>query len=171
MNILELIGQVFGILAVLLGFLSYQVKNDKQLMLMQTLTSAVFVIHYYLLGAIPGAVLNIVCIVRNMVYYCKDKKFYKPRLYPILFAVIMFILGIYSSNGIHSVFVVAGLVISTVCFSFKEAQNVRKSVLVTCPMVLIYDVIERSYGGVIYESVAIISAIVGIIRYNKNKKA
>lgn len=171
MNVSEIIGQILGIVAVLLGFLSYQVKNDKQLMLMQALTSAVFVVHYYLLGAIPGAVLNIICILRNMVYYFKDRKFYKPKLYPILFAVIMFILGLYSSNGIHSVFVISGLVISTVCFSFKEAQNVRKSVLVTCPMVLIYDVIERSYGGVIYESVAMISALLGIIRYKKNKKA
>lgn len=170
MELTQIIGQAFGIIAVILGFVSYQAKNDKQLMLAQTATGAVFAIHYFLIGAIPGAALNIVCIVRNMVYYHKDKSFYKPKLFPILFAVIMLIFGIASANGIHSVLVIAGQVISTVCFSFKNAQNVRKSVLVTCPMVLIYDVIEHSFGGVIYESVAMISAIIGIVRYRKNKE-
>ena len=167
MDITQIIGQIFGMIAVLLGFVSYQAKNDKQLMLAQAVTGAVFAIHYFLLGATPGAVLNIVCIIRNLVYYHKDKRFYKPKLFPILFAVIMLIFGIYSANGIHSVLVIAGQVISTVCFSFKSAQNVRKSVLVTCPMVLIYDVIEHSVGGVIYESVAMVSAIIGIVRYRK----
>lgn len=167
MNISEITGQILGIVAVILGFISYQVKTDKKLLFVHTLTCLVFCAHYYLLGAIPAAVLNGVGVIRDIVYYHKDKSFYKPKLFPIVFAVIMLILGIYSANGIQSVLIVAGLVINTVCLSFKDAQNVRKSVLVTCPMVLIYDIIENSVGGAIYESVAIISAIIGIIRYHK----
>ncbi|MBR0359892.1 MAG: YgjV family protein, partial [Clostridia bacterium] len=48
-------------------------------------------------------------------------------------------------------------------------QNVRKSVLLTCLMVLVYDVIEHSVGGVVYESVAIISAIIGLIRFRRKE--
>lgn len=107
-------------------------------------------------------------IIRDVVYYYKDKSFYRPKLFPILFAVIMLILGLYSWNGIQSILIVVGLVINTVCLSFRSAQNVRKSVLVTCPMVLIYDIIENSYGGIIYESVAMVSAVIGIIRFRKN---
>lgn len=169
MDILQMIGQILGIVAVILGFISYQVKTDKKLLFVHMLTCAVFSVHYYLLGAIPAAVLNGVGVIRDFVYYHKDKSFYKPKLFPIIFAVVMLILGIYSSNGIHSVLIIAGLVINTVCLSFKDAQNVRKSVLITCPMVLVYDIIEHSLGGVIYESVAIISAIIGIIRYHKKE--
>ena len=170
MNISLIVGQMLGIVAVVLGFISYQVKNDRKLLFVHMLTCAVFSAHYYLLGAISGAVLNGVGIIRDVVYYYKDKSFYKPRLFPIIFAVIMFILGMYSSNGIHSILIVAGLVINTVCLSFKNVQNIRKSVLVTCPMVLIYDIIEHSYGGIIYESVAMVSAIIGIVRFRKKKK-
>ena len=155
MNIIQIVAQTLGVVTVLLGFISYQVKSDRHLLIVHMLTCAVFSVHYFLLGAIPAAVLNGVGIIRDAVYYCKDKSFYKPKLFPILFAVIMLILGIYSSNGIHSVLVIAGLVINTVCLSFKNVQNVRKSVLITCPMVLIYDVIEHSYGGVVYESVIV----------------
>ena len=110
-------------------------------------------------------------MLRNIVYYHKDKKFYNPKLVPALFAVIMLILGIYSANGIHSVLVIGGLVIYTVCSSFKNVQNVRKSVLISCPMVLIYDIIEHSVGGTVYESVSIVSAIIGIIRYRKSNNS
>lgn len=167
MDVLQIVTQSLGIVAVLLGFISYQLKNYKQLLFIHMLTCAVFSVHYSLLGAFPAAVLNGIGIIRDIVYYYKDKKFYKPKLFPIMFAVIMFTLGIYSSNGIHSVLVIAGLVINTVCLSFKNVQNVRKSVLITCPMVLIYDIMEHSYGGVIYESVAIVSAIIGIVKFRK----
>lgn len=169
MNISEIIGQILGVVAVVMGFVSYQVKTDRQLLLVHGLTCVVFVVHYYLLGAIPAAVLNGVGIIRNIVYYYKDRPFYRPKLFPIIFAVIMLILGIYSSNGIHSVLIIAGLVISTLCLSFKDAQNVRKGVLIACPLTLVYDIIEHSFGGIIYESVAIISAIIGLIRYRKIK--
>ena len=168
MDFLQIVGQALGIVAVILGFITYQVKTDKKLLFVQLLTCAVFSVHYYILGALPAAVLNIVGVARNVVYYHKDKSFYKPTLFPMIFAVIMLALGIWTSNGIHSILVIAGLVINTVCLSFKNPQNVRKSVLVTCPMVLAYNVIEHSIGGAVYESIAIISAIIGLIRYRKN---
>ena len=169
MDISQIIGQILGFVAVVLGIVSYQVKSAKQLLFFQGLTCAVFSAHYLLLGAIPGAILNCIGIVRNIVYYHKDKKFYNPKVFPVVFAVIMLFAGWRLSNGLHSIFIIAGLVINTLCLSFKSAQNVRKSILVTCPMVIIYDIFEHSYGGVIYESFAMISAIVGIIRYKKNK--
>ena len=169
METTQMIAQILGFVAVVLGFISFQVKNDKQLLFTHLLVCAVFAVHYYLLGAMPGAVLNGVGVLRNLVYYQKDKSFYKPKLFPILFATIMLALGIWSANGIHSVLLIAGLVINTLCLSFKSAQKVRISVLFTCAMVLIYDVIEHSVGGTIFESVAIISAIIGLIRY-RNKE-
>ena len=169
MDIQEIIGQILGFVAVILGFISYQVKTDKQLLFVHMLTCLVFSVHYYLLGALPAAILNGVGVVRNIVYFNKDKSFYRPKLFPIIFAVIMLILGIYSSNGIHSLLIIGGLVINTLCLSFKNPQNVRKSVLLTCFMVLVYDIIEHSIGGVVFESVAIVSAIIGLIRFREQK--
>ena len=171
MDVIQIIAQILGFITIILGFLAYQVKNDKQLLVVNLLDCAVFAAHYYLLGAIPGAVLNTVGVLRSLTYYHKDKSFYKPRLFPILFAVMMLILGIWTANGIHSVLVIAGLVINTLCLSFKSAQKIRISVLITCPMVLLYDIMECSIGGAIYESVAIVSAIIGIIRYQKKELA
>ena len=175
MDTIEIIAQILGFLTILLGILAYQVKTDKQLLVVNLLDCGVFAAHYFLLGAIPGAVLNTVGVLRSLVYYHKDKSFYKPRLFPVIFAVLMLSLGIWSSvaagDGIYASLVIAGLVINTLCLSFKSAQHIRISVLITCPMVLIYDVIVHSWGGAVYESVAIVSAIIGIIRYREKKTA
>lgn len=173
MNITYMIAQILGFITIILGFLAYQVKTDKQLLVVNLLDCAVFAAHYYLLGAIPAAVLNTVGVVRSLTYYHKDKSFYKPKLFPILFATVMLVLGSWSSiqagDGIYSVLVIGGLVINTLCLSFKSAQKVRYSVLVTCPMVLIYDIIVHSWGGAIYEGIAIVSAVIGIIRYRNQE--
>lgn len=159
-----LTGQIFGVIAVILGFLSYQTKNAKQLLIFQTATCAVFCVHYILLGAIPAFWLNAVGTLRNIVYYKKEKLGKAERILPWVFALVMAVLGIMSSVGWYSVFIVAGLVINTLCLSFKDAQHIRYSILVTSPMVLTYDVFVKSIGGIIYESVAIISSVIGIVR-------
>ena len=84
-----------------------------------------------------------------------------------LYAAIMGGVGILTWNAWYSVFVLLGQVINTLYMSCNDPQKVRKSVLVTCPMVLTYDVFVWSFGGVIYESVVIVSALIGIFR-NRN---
>ncbi len=169
MDTTQIIAQILGFITILLGFLAYQVKTDKQLLVVNLLDCGVFAVHYFLLGAIPAAVLNTVGVARSFVYYHKDKSFYKPKLFPVLFALVMLVLGIWSADSIYSVLVIAGLVINTLCLSFKSTQKVRISVLFTCPMVLIYDILVSSWGGAIYEAIAIVSAIIGLFRYRNQE--
>ena len=63
-----------------------------------------------------------------------------------------------------------GLVINSVCLAFSDPQNVRKSILVTSPMVIVYNCFAHSYGGIVYETVAIVSSAIGIFRMTKNDK-
>ncbi len=77
---------------------------------------------------------------------------------------------ILSWENVWSIFIVLGLVINTYAMSFKDPQHIRISVLITCPMVLLYDCIVVSLGGIIFESVSIISAIIGAVRYKNIKQ-
>ena len=166
-KILFIVGQSLGILAIALGFLSYQLKTQKQLLLCQTAVCFVFCLHYLLIGAITAMAMNTVNIVRNLVYYRRNQKGEKTMLIPILFTAILGIIGILTWEAWYSVFVFFGLIINSLCLSFSNPQNVRKSILVTSPLVLIYDVFALSIGGFVYESVAIISSVIGIIRFKK----
>lgn len=167
MELAMIIGQVMGLVAVVLGFVSFQMRTQKQLLVVQTATTIAFCIHYYLIGATSGLMLNLLGILRNLAYYHKEKKIFAGKKCPIFFAAVMGIVGLLSWQDYYSIFVVLGLVINTVCLSFADPQNIRKSILVTSPMVLIYDAFVLSIGGIIYESVVIVSSIIGILRYRK----
>ena len=162
-----IIGQVFGVIAIALGFLSYQMKTAGRILLLQALTGVVFAVHYLMIGAITGMAMNIVCFVRCIVYYFRNKKGSSEKISPIIFALIMAVIGIITWDAWYSVFVFSGILINTICMAFADPQKVRASILVTSPLVLVYDVFAWSFGGAVYESVAIISAAVGIVRNRK----
>lgn len=163
-----IIGQIFGFVAIVLGILSYQMKTQKNLILLQFATSVVFCAHYLMIGAISGMALNIVCALRNLTFWVRSIKGSNDKITPIIFTVITAVVGVISWEAWYSVFIFFGLVINAFCMSFANPQNIRKSILVTSPLVMIYDVFSRSYGGFLYESVAIASSVVGMLRYRKN---
>ena len=163
----EIAGQLVGIVAIILGFISYQTKTKRGLLIAQSATAAVFCLHYGLLGAFSGMAVNAVNIVRNTVYELTSKNEKAQRWVPIAVVIIQCTICCFMWEAWYSVFVLLGQGISSYCMSFKNPQNVRKSILVTCPLVLVYDAFASSIGGIIYESVAIVSAIIGIIRNKK----
>ena len=71
-----IIGQTMGIIAVILGFVSFQMRTRKQLMIVQIATAITFCVHYGLIGATSGMMMNILSTLRNLCYYYKDKKIY-----------------------------------------------------------------------------------------------
>lgn len=169
-DFINLLGQILGFVAVVLGFFNYQMKNPRQIIIVQLATCVVFCAHYLLIDAISAFALNAVGIIRNIIYMNRDKKLFSSKAVPVILAAVMGVMGILSWQNYTSLFVIAGLVINTYCLSFKNAQNIRKSVLVSCTLVLIYDILVWSIGGAIYESGAIISAIIGLIKNRKENQ-
>ena len=79
--------------------------------------------------------------------------------------MVMCILGATSWQGIHSLLIIAGLAINAVFVALGVPQWLRKSILLTSTLVLIYNIIEFSVGGIANEVLAIASAVVGIVRF------
>ena len=165
-----IIGQIFGIIAIILGFISYQVKTQKQILFMQSSVAVVFCVHYFLIGAYSGMAMNAVNIIRNVIYNYRTDKGIKSPLIPILFVIIQASICALTWEAWYSVFVLIGICVNTYCMSLENPQSVRGSILVTSPFVLAYDILAHSFGGSIYESVAFISAFIGILRNLKNNK-
>ena len=163
------VGQGFGIVAIVLGFVSYQLKTKRQLLFMQSAVAITFCLHYLFIGAYSGLVANVLNVLRNFIYDYRTKKGKKGRLVPVLFVILQAVLCVFAWDSWYSVFMLTGICINTYCMSLENPQTVRKSILITSPMVLLYDLFAGSVGGSIYETVAIISAAIGIFR-NKNKK-
>ena len=170
MTTFEIIGQILGGVAIILGFASYQMKTQDKLIFVHTLTTFVFVLQYLFMGAIPGMALNIVSMIRGIVYYFRNKKGSNDKITPIIFAVLMGITGIITWDNWYSVFIFLALIINTLCMSLSDPQKVRISLLVTCPLALIYDALlpVPAVTAIVFELFSITSAIIGLVR-NKKK--
>ena len=168
-TVIYIIGQVLGIIAVLLGIISYQMKKQENLLKFKLANSIVKTLNELLTGALTGAALNVVGAIKYPVYMVRNKKGKNGKLVPIIFALMTAIVGIITWTEWYSVFVFSGMVIHAFCMSFKDAQKVRYSLLLTSPLVIVYNLFTYNYAGVVYESFSIISSLIGIIRYRKTK--
>ena len=167
-EIVEIIGQGFGIVAFVIAFFAYQADTSKKLLFVQTAAIVCFCVHYALIGAMTAFALNAVAVVRNIIYYNNKKKIFSSKVWPYILAVLMIILGAMTWQGWYSLLFIAGLSVNTVCMSLPTSQGIRKSLLVTCPPVLIYNICVLSIGGIINETLTIISAVLGIIRHRRS---
>ena len=161
----ELLGQIFGLIGVGFTLLTYQMNSNKKILLVLGCGTICFCLNYLLLGAYPGFVLNALALLRNLAYYHRDKKPFSSRFVPIIFAVLMALGGLLSWQGWYSILVIVALVLNTLAVGAGRPNLLRKSILITSPMVLIYNCIVLSIGGILNESVAILSSIVGLLRY------
>ena len=174
MTTIEIIGQILGVLGVVVLFLAYQMKDKKTLLLLQTLGIALFTTQYFMINALSGAVLNAVCLIRTIFFYLVEGKVKNEKLknygLPFLFTVLVCVFGVFSWESWHSILVLLSLAIISFCTGACSPQNFRKSLLLTCSLALIYNVIVFSIGGMINEVTSMISALVGIIRHKKQQK-
>ena len=88
----------------------------------------------------------------------------------IILSIIMTFLGALSWQGPISLLMIIALAANTLFISFGDTQLLRKSILVTSTMVVIYNIYVFSIGGIANEVISIISSVIGIIRFRKSDK-
>lgn len=167
MNILT---QVVGIAAMLFSVFSFQMNKHKQIMIMQIIATALFGWQYFLLGAFTGMALDVVGVIRDIVFYNKDKKWASGNGWTVFFAIMMVVVGMFTYQGYVSLLMIAGMVINTISFSFTKPKLVRSTILISSPLMLIYDILTGSIGGLINEIFVEISSVIGMFRYDRKKK-
>ena len=164
---MEVLGQILGFISFGIAFVLYQIKDRKHLLIVQTLLVTVMGIHYFCLEAYPAMAMNLFGVLSNVIYYRKDV--FKWKYTPIIVSLFMMSVGIFTASGIWSVLVIIGLTINTYCLSFENTQHLKISILITSPLVLIYNVIMFSLGGILLETISIISAVIFLVRNLKTK--
>ena len=167
----EIIGQIVSIIAVALFAISYQVKQQKHIIIIQTFGTICWCISYYFIGAMSGFAVNIISIIRNI-----SMLFIKPRtrLSYISTAVLVVAMGVAATlswEGPRTIIIAVSLMANTIFFSFGDPQLLRKSVIFTSSGFLAYNIISMLSGGIISESMSIISSIIGVIRFRKLNSA
>lgn len=168
-DIIYISGQLLGVVAVILGFVSFQMKTPGGVLIFQTSTALVFSAHYLLIGATSAMALNLFGAVKCLLYFFRDRRGSKSVFEPILFTVLELLIGIFTWEGWYSIFIVSGLAIDSISLALPDAQKMRYCMFVKSPLCLIYNAIVLSGGGVVYECAVLISSAIGIIKTRRKK--
>ncbi len=164
-----MLGQVLSVIGMVLTIASFQLKTRKQIILMQTAGSVFFLLSYLLLESWSAVYLNIVFLIRNVVFYfSKDKKWaqHKVWLGALLCAVIA--AGSVGFRSWLDILPIVGSVFGTVAMYMKNENMLRLLKLGDSPCWLIYNCTIPSTGGIICEIFNMVSIVVGLLRYKKN---
>ncbi len=164
-----IIGQVLGIIATILTFASYQSNTKKKLLIIQSAATTFTCVSFLFLNALTGFALNIVCLLRNFIFYFQSEKskFHVPTV--IFLTILMIGIGVFSWQGYLSLIPILALAANTVFMSLGKPQVLRGSVLVTSSMLAVYNILVFSMGGIANEVISIVSSAIGLVRFKKYK--
>ncbi len=165
---MDIPGQILSIIGMGLTIVSFQMKTRKQIILMQTAGSAFFLLSYLLLESWSAVYLNVVFLIRNIVFYFgKDKKWAQHRAWLIVLLCAVVAAGSIGFRSWLDLLPIIGSVFGTVAMYMKNENMLRLLKLGDSPCWLIYNCTVPSTGGIICEVFNMISIVVGLIRYKK----
>ena len=163
MIIIQLIG--FGGLAMYVS--SFQLKSNRALFVFQSIGSVLFGVQFLLLGQLSGCLSLFMIIVRNLML-AKYKEWAWVRwkgwigIYTAAFIAIM----VFTWNGPISILPFLAVEVGTIMYWTNNARNIRLANLVCAsPCWLIFDILVGSIGGILNETILIVSILVSIYRY------
>ncbi len=180
MTEIEIAGQIISLAAMACAIFSFQMKKQKYLILLQLFAGALFSTSYFMLGAIVGGLLNIVAVIRAVVFlFCKKLNPSHPAwlfgftaVYLIFYALSFALFGTEPIllNFIVELLPIIAMTVSHIGFMSAKPRIVRRLGLAASPMWIIYNIYYVSIGAIICEIITLCSICIGMLRHDRKKK-
>lgn len=164
---INIIGQVFGFVALFFAVLSFQSNKREKILSLQLLSSIFYFLNLLFLGGLTGAYSLLFGVFRNYIYSLKGKKNWASQpIWVIIFIVIFIISGILTYKNMFSILPIIGMCIGTVGLWMTKPSYIRWFAAFGPPLWIVYNYVSHSIGGIILELFYLISITIGIIRFD-----
>lgn len=162
------LAQAFGVVALIILILSFQ-KNKKEILLKyQIFSSLFFALQYLCLNAITGFLMNIMTMIRNIVFKKYENKV--PVGYLIITILLMVLLSVFSYNGIISVLPTIAVILYSIAVWQKNLTITRIVEVISCTLFIIYNINVLAISGLISTIIELIFALVAIYRFDIKRR-
>lgn len=161
--ITKIAAQFFGVIGVGIFVIMFHSKNVNKMLKKKFFMDVAWAFHYFLIGGLAAGIMNVVCCFREIVFINNGKKFFRSKLWLILFVMINWVSVYFTWKGMYCV--IPPLVSTMACYSFwqKDVTVTRCIAVSNNVLMFIYDTIVLSYMGMIGESLAFFSIISSLI--------
>ena len=161
--------QVFGFAAMGTAISMYQFKKHKTIMLLMVLCSSLWCLHYACLGLVTPIVMNVINVLRAVVFSQKEKKWASGNYIPVLFVLASVAAVILTWDGAWSLLPCVASVCATAGNWQSDTQRLRLLTIPVCLCWFAYNLVNRSVAGMANETFVLVSVLVGLARYRKTK--
>lgn len=158
------IGQVLGIIALIVLIISFQINNKSKLLKLQTVSSFFFALQYIFLHAYSGALMNFIVLLRN---YLFQKNISKKILILILGLIV--ISSFLTFNGVISILPIIASIEYTIALSKPNLKIIRIAEIISCLFYLIYNIYVLAYTGIISTIAEFVFSFIAILRFDYKK--
>jgi len=179
MELTYIIAQAVGLLAMAFNIFSYQQKTRERAIAFQLCGGGFFALNFLLLGATTGAILNVLAVIRAVVFLNREKLRANHPAWLIGFLAAYFasylmtftMLGkeATAANLIIESLPVIGMTATTLSFRLTDARAIRRYGLISSPSWLIYNICCFSLGAIICEVLSLCSIVIGMVRLDQKK--
>ncbi len=163
------LSQIFGFSAMAVGIMMYQFKKHKTIMILMTLSAALWCLHYGSLWLFTPVALKFLDLIRSYIC-CFDKKWAQSKAVPIVFIVLSLVLTIATWQGIWGILIFFSTVFVTLGSWQKNPQILRIMNILMCFCWFPYNLVNHSWAGIVNNILTLVSLIVALIRYRPKQK-
>ncbi len=169
-----LIPQFIGLFAVATFLLSYQCKRRQSIIFCNVFSRCLYILQYLLLGAMAGAVIDILGAIASVIAEKKEHPFIKKHIK----VVFLFCSAGITAAGITICFIsknpldllpIAGVLLHTGAFWLTNEKIIRRVSLLGSPFWLVYNFASRAYGSAIGDILTMCSIVIAMIKFKKQE--
>ena len=166
------LSQIAVIIATIFIAFTYFLKSRKKILILFILYSSFYGMHYLLLNAMTGFLMNLVSIVRNIIFFrheINNKE--NSKLFLLILFIIIIIFTIFSYKDYFSLISMFASMIST--YSIWQKNHVLYKVLAVVVSIcfIIYAIHINSLFAILTEVLLLLAEIIGLclIKIQKNR--
>lgn len=163
------ISQIMAGFALLFMIISLLQKKRIPLIIYNSIGTIFFSLQFFFLSAYAGAIINIIGLLKNIIYIFKGKnKYISSWATPITFSGIILISSIFTFDGLWSLLPAVAALVNVYATWFDLTKHIKYLLLVMSALWIVYDIVTLAYVGLFADVVLVFINIFSLIYIERN---
>ena len=164
-----IVAQIFGALALAILIISLQKNSKTKLLLYQSISSLLYALQYLFLNAYTGCFMNLICMIRNMIFNQYPKK--RPPIYWLIITIVLMIFfSSLSYTGVISFLPMIAVILYSIALWHGNLTVIRTTEIISCSLYILYNIKVLAITGLIATIIEFVGAILAVYKFDIKKK-
>lgn len=168
---MELIAQIFGIIAFAFAILSSQQRSKIDILFFLFISELFWALNFAFLGADVGMIICIISVSEVAINYLLTKKKIKnPKWLTLFFFIASVICGIMVVETPYDLLPLLSIALYPLELGQRRSKNIRRLSIVSISLWIIYDAAVGAYSGVFADIVELFALFSAIRRFDRRRR-